>query len=173
LLIAVTVVFVVACMVSDVRTRTIPNVFSATAMVAGITLNWLTKGPAGALSSVGGLAILMAILLPPFALGGIGAGDVKMMGAVGALLGPPLGLASLLTGMLLGGVVTGIHLARRARLREKLIATAMMVGAAVRQQSVTPLRLSDAAPDAITLPYGVPLGLGTLLTVAVSTALGT
>jgi len=98
----------------------------------------------------------------PFALGGIGGGDVKMMGAIGALLGPRFAVASLAVGMVLGGVVMVVHLARCGRLREKLARTRTMLVDAASAHSVDPLRVTATAPDAVALPYSVPLGLGAL-----------
>ncbi len=160
------VAFVVACWVMDVGTRRIPNLLTGSVIVAGVLLNWALFGWPGALSSVAGAAVAIAVLLAPFALGGIGGGDVKMMAAVGALLGPRLALASLATGMVLGGVILVVHLARLGRLREKLGRLyAMLVGAVVTR-SAAPLKISASDPDAIALPYSVPLGLGTLAILA-------
>src|SRR5207253_2214762 len=101
-------------------------------------------------------------LIWAFALGGIGGGDVKMMAAIGALLGPRLALTSVACGMLLGGVVMMVHLARIGRLREKLRATGTMLTSVVLMHSIQPLRISDTDPGAVSLPYSVPLGLGTI-----------
>jgi prepilin peptidase CpaA len=114
-------------------------------------------------ASLAGLVVAIALLIFPFAMGGIGAGDVKMMGAIGAMLGPQLAVRSLVAGMILGGIVMLAHLARVGRLREKLGATIRMVWAAVVTRSLTPLRKPAEVPDALALPYSVPLGLGTLL----------
>lgn len=102
------------------------------------------------------------MLLPAFAVGGLGAGDVKMMGAIGALLGPQLAMAGLGLGMIFGGFIMLVHLARCGRLKEKLGATWAMVAAASLARSVEPLRVPATDPDAVALPYSVPLGLGTV-----------
>jgi prepilin peptidase CpaA len=154
--------FTVACCAVDTQTRRIPNALSAGAMVAGMSLNALSDGSAGVAASLGGLLAAGAVLLPAFALGGVGAGDVKMMGAVGALLGARLALAALALGMIFGGVIMMVHLARRGRLREKLGSTWAMVAAASLTRSVEPLRAPAADARAVALPYSVPLGLGTL-----------
>jgi prepilin peptidase CpaA len=154
--------FVAACMVVDMRTRRIPNVLTFPAILLALVLNAGERGAPGLLSSLAGAGLAMCVLVTPFALGGIGGGDVKMMGAVGALLGPRLALASLATGMVLGGVVMIAHLARRGRLREKLVRTTAMLSDAARAQSFEPLRLEASDPDAVSLPYSVPLGLGSL-----------
>ena len=78
-------------------------------------------GTAGLLDSLAGLGVTVGVLLWPFAMGGIGGGDVKMMGAIGALLGPRLSLMGLGAGVILGGAAMVWHLARQGRLREKLM----------------------------------------------------
>jgi prepilin peptidase CpaA len=162
------VCFVALCIAVDLRTRRIPNVVSGAAMLVGLALNVLYFGVAGVVDSVAGLLLTMAMLLGPFALGGIGGGDVKMMGGVGALLGPRLAFAGLLVGVVLGGVIMAIHLARRGRLREKLAATQAMFATAALSGSIAPLRVSAANAGAITLPYSVPLGVGTVSVLAIS-----
>src|SRR5262245_7715512 len=159
---AIVVLFVGLSIWWDVRSRRIPNGLSVVGMMAGVALNTTYHGIPGLVTSLVGLVAMLAALLLPFALGGIGGGDVKMMGAVGAILGTRLALAGLLVGLILGGLIMVAHLARVGRLREKLAATGRMAWVAVFTRSADPLRVSDAAPGAITLPYSVPLGLGTL-----------
>src|SRR5437867_5746320 len=165
LIVATLVVFVALCVVTDVWMRRIPNAISGPAMVLGITLNTAYMGSAGLLQSLSGLGIVIGVLLWPFAMGGIGGGDVKMMGAMGALLGPRLALMGLAAGMILGGAAMVWHLTRQGRLREKVRATALMFQAAAMTRSLDPLRVSAADRGAVALPYGVPLGLGTLAAV--------
>jgi prepilin peptidase CpaA len=127
-IVATTLLFVGTCVAIDVRTLRIPNALTGPAMLAGFALNAWGYGWSGAQASLAGFALAIALLLAPFAAGGIGAGDVKMMGAVGALVGPRLVLSSLVVGLALGGLFAVVHLARRARLREKLGDLGRMVG---------------------------------------------
>jgi len=112
--------------------------------------------------------MMIAILLTPFALGGIGGGDVKMMAAVAAFIGPRLALESLMLGVILGGMVVIFHLIRIGRLREKLARLRSMLVGAFLTRSAEPLKLSAAEPGAVALPYSVPLGLGTLAVLALT-----
>ena len=160
-IVATTLVFVAVCVLSDVRTRRIPNVLTGPVMLAGLALNAWGFGWSGAQASLAGFALAIVLLLAPFAAGGIGGGDVKMMGAVGALLGPRLVLLSLVVGIALGGVFAVVHLARIARLREKLGDLRRMVANAALSVSLKPLQVSASAPGAVVLPYSLPLGLGT------------
>ena len=165
-IIATLIVFLALCAGVDLSARRIPNFISGPAVVAGLALNGVYFGADGVRASLAGLVATTAVLLGPFALGGLGGGDVKMMGAVGALLGPRLALWSMALGMMLGGVVMLCHLARTGRLREKLERTRAMLTAAAVTGSLSPLRVSATDPGAIALPYSVPLGLGTLAVVA-------
>jgi prepilin peptidase CpaA len=171
-IITIVVAFTALCVVSDLRTRRIPNVISGPAMLCGIILNTGYLGAAGLLASLAGLAVGIGVLILPFAGGGIGGGDVKMMGAVGAFLGPRLTLLGLTAGMILGGGIMVVHLARQGRLREKLRATAAMFKLAAVSRSAASLRVSAAEPTAVTLPYSVPLALGTLAAIGLSGFLG-
>ncbi len=171
-IVAAVLVFISLCIVLDVRTRRIPNVLSGVAMLGGVALNTLYFGTAGLIGSLAGLLAPVAALLFAFALGGVGGGDVKMMAAVGALLGPSLALTSLGAGVILGGVIMAVHLVRRGRLREKLAAMRAMITAAVLTASLEPLHLRPDEAGAVALPYSVPLGLGTVTVLVLARAFG-
>jgi prepilin peptidase CpaA len=160
---------VAAC---DVRTRRIPNALSLPAILAGLAINGALAGAPGLLASAAGLLTATALLFVPFALGGIGGGDVKMMGAVGAFVGPRLVLAAMACGMILGGIVMVGVLARRGLLGEKLMGTFVMLRSAVVTRSIAPLRAPATDPGAIALPYSVPLALGTVAALGYTRAFG-
>jgi prepilin peptidase CpaA len=158
--------FIGVCIVSDVRTRRIPNVLTGPTIALGTALNGFYGGYQGVAHSALGLLLPVAVLLVPFALGGIGGGDVKMMGALGALVGAPLALGGLVAGMILGGVIMAVHLARLGRLGEKLRATGAMFWGAATTGSVASLRMTSGEAGAVSLPYSVPLGLASLAVLA-------
>jgi prepilin peptidase CpaA len=76
-----------AC-ITDVRSRRIPNVLTFGAAAAAIVFHAITGQLAGLLQSVEGWLVGAAIFFVPFALGGLGAGDVKLLAALGAWVGP-------------------------------------------------------------------------------------
>jgi prepilin peptidase CpaA len=170
-IVAMTSLFVASCVASDLRTRRIPNALTGPAILAGFALNTWSAGWSGVQMSAAGFGLAMALLLAPFAAGGIGGGDVKMMGAIGALLGPWLVLLSLGAGLTLGGVFAVIHLARIGRLRDRLENLRRMIANAVLAASLKPLYASADAPGAVALPYSLPLGIGTVCVLA-STLMG-
>lgn len=160
---ALSLAFFVACWTFDLRSRSIPNALTGCFFLAGLVLNFTLHSFAGLGIALLGAALTGGLLVPPWVLGGVGGGDVKMMGAFGALVGPGIGLYGLAAGLVLGGIFAVVHLVRIGRLREKLDSTRGMVTGAVIGRSAGPLRLSADAPDAVTLPYSLPLGAGAVV----------
>lgn len=76
--------------VCDVRWNRIPNSFTVPIFFAAVVYHGVTSGMSGAAMSLLGFAIGMGLLLIPWMFGGGGAGDVKLMAAVGAWFGPKL-----------------------------------------------------------------------------------
>ena len=72
----------------DLRTRRIPQVLTLGGAAAGVTYHLVMTGWGAGVASATGWLVGIAIFFVPFALGGLGAGDVKLLGAIGAWLGP-------------------------------------------------------------------------------------
>ena len=155
--------FLSASVAADLSMRRIPNALTFPVIVLALPLNAYHFGSEGLLASLGGMGLMVILLLPPFALGGIGGGDVKMMAAVGALCGPRFALTSLMAGLGIGGVVMLWHLARIGRLRRTLVRLRAMLAGALSTRSLQPLRVSANEPGAVSLPYSIPLAIGTLI----------
>ena len=97
-------VVLVTAVYTDLRSSRIPNVLTFTAMGVGPIAHACLAGSQGILFSLEGLGVGLGLFLFLYASGGIGAGDVKLMGAVGALVGPYGALLSGLLAILIGGV---------------------------------------------------------------------
>jgi prepilin peptidase CpaA len=91
--------------VIDVRTRRIPNFLTFGGAGAALAYHTWAGGWAGLAGSAEGWAVGIALFLPMFLLRGLGAGDVKLLGAVGAWLGPMGALWSGLYSVFAGGVL--------------------------------------------------------------------
>jgi prepilin peptidase CpaA len=151
---------------SDVRTRKIPNWIPVSGVVSGLLLQSWHVGAQGAMTSIAGAALGFGIFVPMYILGGMGAGDVKLFSAVGALIGPQsLVLVFVLTG-LLGGVAAVLLAVSRGRLRETLQRTGelMLDVSRLRWQQA---KASSSAAGALRLPYGAVIAGGTLLALIV------
>jgi prepilin peptidase CpaA len=93
-----------AASTTDLRGGTVPNWLTYSGMVSGLAWYWATDGLRGAGFSLAGAAIGFVSLLVFFAVGGMGGGDVKLMAAFGALVGPSLIVQALIWMAVLGGI---------------------------------------------------------------------
>lgn len=101
-----------AC-VTDLRVRRIPNWLTFGGAAAGVLASGAADGWPGVGSAIGGWALGLALFLPLFLLRGMGGGDVKLLAALGACLGPSVTLWLALYSALAGGVLAlGVSLAR-------------------------------------------------------------
>jgi Flp pilus assembly protein protease CpaA len=107
------IVTLMAATLSDVVSHRIPNALLAPALLTAIVLSFIISGTQGILMSIGGLGVGLALLLPLYALGAMGAGDVKLLGVAGAYLGPVgavyAGLLTYVAGALIGILYIGWH----------------------------------------------------------------
>ena len=101
--------------VEDLRRQKIPNVVTFPAMVLAVAVHSLSAGMNGFLYSAGGLALGMGLFMIPYIMGGMGAGDVKLMGACGAVFGPKGILAASILVVLAGGVYSLVIVASHPR----------------------------------------------------------
>jgi prepilin peptidase CpaA len=135
----------------DVRSRRIPNWLCASLLLAGIALNVWRYGATGVVMAFAGAALGLVILLPFYALGAMGAGDVKLLAALGALVGPQLLVSVAVYAAIAGGVMSLVILAKRGRL---LLALNEVV-----VQHRVPTRSGATAPYGVAIASGVYLSL--------------
>jgi prepilin peptidase CpaA len=114
---AIVLVGVIAC-VTDFRSRRIPNVLTFGSSAAAVVFYSITNGWAGLGTSLAGLALGCALFLPWFLLGGMGAGDVKLLAALGAWAGPVNAVWIALYAGIAGGVFAVIVALFRGYLAE-------------------------------------------------------
>jgi prepilin peptidase CpaA len=153
----------VAC-ISDLRTRRIPNRLTFSAMVAALLFHVFTGGLGAAAWSLAGCGLGIALFLPMFALRGMGAGDVKLLAAVGAWVGPAQVAFVALAASIAGGVIAVVVALAYGYLRTAFRNLWLLL-MHWRVMGVRPL-------DAVTLEsgrgprlaYAVPISIGTLVT---------
>ncbi|MBU0640809.1 MAG: A24 family peptidase [Planctomycetes bacterium] len=148
----------------DYAQRRVPNWLNATLAAAGLIAQSAFFGWTGLGWGCLGLLVGFAVLIIPWLMHGMGAGDVKLMAAIGAWLGPWLTLVSFAAGAIIGGVVAVIMIytsgrAVHAYTNMQTIATKM------RHLNTAFGEFGGAKTFGDTsqlLPYGVPLTAGTL-----------
>src|SRR5579863_9270735 len=102
----------------DWRTRKIPNWLTVPGLIAGICMRTIILGWHGLLTSLEGATLALAILLPVVLVRGLGAGDWKLMGAVGAMLGPLALAVFLVVSAMVAGVMGVLTVIWTRRVRE-------------------------------------------------------
>src|SRR4029453_8844005 len=111
----------------DVRTRTIPNRLTGPALLIGVAVHFALGGPPGAVDALFGALAAGALLFPGWLLKFMGAGDVKLMAAVGAWLGHPGGLIAAVVALIAGGVLALVVAIERRVLKQALLNCAAIV----------------------------------------------
>lgn len=148
--------------VFDLRTRHIPNSVTLGGAALGLIYGAVAHGPTGLLLAGLGWLAGLVVFLPFFALGGLGAGDVKLVACVGAWLGPVMALWTALYTALAGGVMA-IVVALSAGYLNTALMNVMGLISHFREKGVRPhpdLTLSrNTGPR---LPYALPITVGTL-----------
>jgi len=147
----------------DLAERRVPNVLTMSGAVLGLAWAGLTQGGSGLAWSVAGCAVGLALFLPLFLVGGLGAGDVKLLAAFGAWLGPGGVVWAALWASILGGVMALVVAAWRGYLGRALRNVGAIIGV---WWTVGPGRIQgltlDEAPGP-RLAYALPIAAGALL----------
>jgi prepilin peptidase CpaA len=161
---AVAVAVALAGCIADLRTRRVPNALTFGAALAAAAYFLVTGGIAGLGQAVGGWAVGLLLFLPLFALGGLGGGDVKLLAALGAWMGPTAALWVGLWAAVAGGPLALIVAVSAGYLR-KAFSNVWSLLLFWRISGLRPhptLNLSNAG--APRLPYAVPIAVGLLVT---------
>ncbi len=147
----------------DFRTRKIPNWLTVPALLLGITIHTVVAGWPGAKASLEGAGLALGLLLPLVLLRGLGAGDWKLMGAVGAFLGPLMFLFVFGGSLLVSGLLAMVAMFRAHRVVE----TVRNMWVLVRGFFVFGLRanpkISLDNPALLKVPFGVAVAVSTLV----------
>lgn len=150
--------------VFDVKSRRIPNFITLPSILLGLAMHLAFGGWKQLLSSLAAGLICGAVFLLFYIAGGMGAGDVKLMAAVGCIAGMPHVSYLLVLTALSGGVMAVVLAVARGQFRQ----TVMNVGALATHHShegLQPhpdLNLSNQAT--LRLPYALAIAGGSLLT---------
>ncbi len=144
-------IFLLAAVATDIHSRRIPNVLVSIMLVCGLALHVAYLGGAGVLTALVGICVGFLILVPFYAFGALGAGDVKLLSSAGAFLGgwgvAVAGSTTLIIGGLLGLVVLFWQ----------------RVGAVLTARFFSVPSVLAATTDAVTIPYSIAIAAGSLL----------
>ena len=159
----------------DVKERRIPNKITFMGIIVGLLFNLFAGGWAGLLNSFLGMLAGIAIFFIPFAMGGMGAGDVKLMGSIGALMGWRFSLETAIYSALVGGVMVLVYLVYTRKLLD-ILSGMLLVLVQVLNRIIQKKGYSEKLMKIektfykngkeykkIYIPYGVAIAGGTVL----------
>jgi prepilin peptidase CpaA len=158
------IAIVLVAAIYDLRFRRIPNWLNLSGVILGLAVNTFLFGRHGFILAVLGIASSLAIYLPLYLIRGMGAGDVKLMAAVGAIAGPWNWFGIFLATALLGGVVSLVFVAFKKRFHQTCFNVALVATelCQFRLPSKSNSQLDVRHPRALGMPHGVLIAIGTV-----------
>jgi len=168
-------IVVLAAAVYDVRYRRIPNWLSLSGILLGLALNaFLYRGWPGLRLSLQGLALGFGVYFMLYALRAMGAGDVKLMGAVGAIVGWRDWFGTFLITAIIGGAMALILMALRGRIRKTLWNVGFILSElkSGRPAYMKKEELDVRSPKAFGLPHGAVIAVGAIFFLALAAHFG-
>jgi len=147
----------------DYRSRRIPNWVTVSGALIGIVLHAFLSGPFGVMTALAGMILALIGLLPLVLLRAMGAGDWKLMGSLGAILGPSAMLVVLMGAIFLSGLMGMVMIVRAGRVKETFMNVFVLVQGFLSFGLRAHPVISLDNPDLLKLPFGVAAGLATVL----------
>jgi prepilin peptidase CpaA len=159
----VSAILIEAAVIDGMKLR-VPNWLTYHLGVGGLVFAAFTGGPPAILWGIAGAVVGLLLLLPLYAIGGMGAGDVKLLAGMGAWMGPAITLGAFVTSGIVGGAMALVMIYRSGAMFHHL-AMAQTIGNEILTVR-DPVKLSEAAakrkPGALLLPYGIPIAIGSI-----------
>jgi prepilin peptidase CpaA len=147
----------------DLGTRRIPQLLTLGGALAAFVFHLASGGWSEAVLSVSGWALGLAIFFVPFALGGLGAGDVKLLGALGAWLGPNDVIWLALYAGIAGGALAIVVALTRGYLSEALANVSLLTSHWMVNGVRPHPEMTLAHSKGPRLAYAVPILAGTMV----------
>ena len=149
----------------DVRYRRIPNPFVLATLISGIAINAISGGLAGVWASLLGCSLGFGLMFMLHLFGAMGAGDVKLFAAIGAVTGAPLVLPTFLVVVLTGGVLAVISVIRAGALVTTMHRVLQILVGLLPGWEMP--RFAVPADRKHTIPYGVAITIGSIISTAI------
>ena len=149
--------------VIDLRSRRIPNQLTAAMAMLGLALAATQTSGVTVGASLAGILLGLLLMMPGYVLGATGAGDVKLMAAVGAIVGPSLVFSAFVCTSIAGGVLAVAVALKRRRLTATLAQTGRLVAA----PGAAPGEIK-AAPRASRFAYGPAIAVGSMIAILIA-----
>jgi len=148
--------------VSDIRARRIPNWLTYGGLVAGLALRTILEGWRGLGQGAAGILAGGGIFFLFYLVRGMGAGDVKLMAAVGAWIGVRQAVVVMIATAVAGGILGVVYMVFYRRVGS----TVQNIAELIRFHLTSGIRphpeVNLGDPGSIQVPYGLAIAMGTL-----------
>lgn len=163
-LLLVALLLAVAAAIIDVQHHRIPNWLTYPGIILGLAMRGILFGWKGLVSAVAGCLLAGVIMFLFYVVRAMGAGDVKIMAALGALVGPHYVITVLLATAIFGGLLGIAYAIYRGRIGSTLrnVGSVLRFHAWAGLQAHPDLNLDN--PATLRMPYGLAIALGMLYT---------
>src|SRR5271165_3189340 len=167
ILLLVAAIFAVVAAILDLRQHRIPNWLTYPGIILGFVFRGAFMGWKGLATALAGCLLAGGVMFLFFVVRAMGAGDVKIMAAIGAFVGPSNAVEVLLATAICGGVLAIAYALYRKRMISTLknLASVLRFHAWAGVQAHPEVNLDN--PEALRMPYGLAIALGTLYAFAV------
>lgn len=163
---------VLSVAIFDIRERRIPNFLVFPAVFVAIVLHSLDGGLSGGLFALKGMGVGLCLLLIPYLVKGMKAGDVKFVMAIGAFLGPIGVIRVILITLLFYPLLAFVIVIRERKLRITLVRFLRilldflgLLAPSLKLYAVQLESCDDKSIASVTTPFGVAIAIGTLISV--------
>jgi prepilin peptidase CpaA len=150
-------IVLIICVITDIKSRKIYNNVILPSLLIAIFLQIMGTGFTGLIESVKGFGIGLGVLLIPYLLGGMGAGDVKLLALIGSIKGTGFVLVTSVYMALFGGIMAIAFLLFQRGVFQKINAIIYSIFS-IRYGIKFPIALKNERKT--TLPYGVAIAAG-------------
>ncbi|MCM3765806.1 prepilin peptidase [Neobacillus niacini] len=157
------IIILLICLFTDLKYRKIFNIITIPTIIFAVIHNSLIAGYEGFLFSAKGFFVGLIVFLIPYLLGGMGAGDVKLMAAIGALMGTSFVFYSFIYTGLIGGFIAIVLIVKNNGLKN-LIKSLIFNVVFFRSNLGSIIFPIGKEKSRILFPYGIAIVLGTLCT---------
>jgi prepilin peptidase CpaA len=147
---------------TDWRTRRIPNWLTVPTLLLGIVINTFAQGWAGTKNSLLGAGLGLGLLLPFVLLKSLGGGDWKLVGSLGAFLGPSRLIVVLVITVLTAGLMAVLLIIWKRRIGQTLRNLAHILASLLTLHLPGP-EMSLDNPDSLKVPFGVAVAMAVVL----------
>lgn len=148
----------------DGRELRVPNWITFPMVLTGLAYNTFDDGMSGLGFGLLGMVTGLLCLLPLYSVGGMGAGDVKLMAGMGAWLGWEITLSAFVVSVFVGAFMAVVMVARKRAFEKHSINFLVILNEWLSVKN--PAKLSEIAaerkPTMMLLPYGIPICIGSI-----------